>query len=186
MVWRHRLHWKMHPRHARLPAYVWPWLMDAASMTAKLRCRCRLFEVVCLQSAMVTGTPEECHALGLPRHSRVLERRVLLYCDGRPVIYGHTVTAAGAVQSHWPYLRQLGNVALGSKLFTDPQVVRGGMTYMRLRPGDRLMQQACTYGAGSMGFPEQLFARRSLFIRAAGKMLVTDVFLPAMDQFMAS
>jgi chorismate--pyruvate lyase len=103
-------------------------------------------------------------------------------------VYAHTVLTLKSTASQWPLFRTLGNKSLGSTLFGDPQVVRGALQYARLQPNHPAMQRAHHLTRQNLGgetnsqFFHPLFARRSLFFRRGGVMLVTELFLPAVAQ----
>jgi chorismate--pyruvate lyase len=71
----------------------------------------------------------------------------------------------------------LGERSLGSTLFYDPLVTRGALEYARIRAGHPLMQRA--RAALGVGEDTILYARRCLYRRHRGTLLVTEVFLPA-------
>jgi chorismate--pyruvate lyase len=154
------------------------WLTTPGSLTARLVAASRSFRVQKLRQAPALCLPDEAGPIGLPRVQRVWEREVLLRCDGRPVVYGHTVVPMSADASDWPLFSALGERSLGSTLFHDPLVRRGALEYARLRPGHPLVArvQAALGGArpGSV-----YYARRCVYRRRQGLLLVTEVFLPA-------
>ena len=117
--------------------------------------------------------------LGLPRVRHVWEREVLLRCDGLPVVFAHTVVPLSCTATDWPLFRALGERSLGTTLFNDPAVERGQLYFARIHPGHPLYQRA-RQALGDVVLPPQLFARRSLFKRKRGVLLVTELFLPAL------
>jgi chorismate--pyruvate lyase len=160
------------------------WLSDAGSMTQKLKSRSRHFAVRHLSQQSGQCAWEESRALGLTQRLRLKQREVILLCDNAPVIYGFTSVMSRAMRRDWPFLQRLGNVPLGAKLFTDVGVERQPLQYARLHPSHPLMRQAAK-ALGMACFPKALFARRSVFSRQQGVMLVTEIFLPAITQVMA-
>jgi chorismate--pyruvate lyase len=108
----------------------------------------------------------------------VQEREVLLVCDGTPVVYAHTAVPLTADANDWPFFGSLGERSLGTTLFGDPLVARGALRYAKLSPAHPLHARAAE--ATDIG-GQQLFARRCLFRRKSGVLLVTEVFLPAID-----
>ena len=122
--------------------------------------------------------PDELAAVNLQRRGRVREREVLLECDGVPVVFAHTIVPLNATASDWPFFSSLGERSLGTTLFGDPQVVRGALHFARLRSEHRLVRRACDV-LGVARFDGPLYARRCLFRRKNGLLLVTEVFLPA-------
>ncbi len=153
------------------------WLTDRASLTAKLVARCAQFRVQRLSQQQAICLADEYRELGLARRLRVHERQVLLCCDGLPMVYAHTVVPLTATASEWPLFHSLGEKSLGTTLFNDPQVQRGTLSYARLHARHPLIRRMQALGLA--GKEQQAwFARRSVFRRKGGCLLVTEVFLP--------
>ncbi|MES2075043.1 MAG: chorismate lyase [Pseudomonadota bacterium] len=167
------------------PAALRHWLTTGASLTAKLKAHSLAFRVQRLRQRSGRCLTDEAAAIGLPRAGRVWEREVLLRCDNTPVVYAHTAVPLAATASDWPLFSALGERSLGSTLFGDPQVRRGELEFARLRAGHPLHQRARSALGGPDGklgplAPEQiLYARRCLYRRHQGLLLVTEVFLPS-------
>ncbi|OWY27208.1 chorismate--pyruvate lyase family protein [Herbaspirillum robiniae] len=157
------------------------WLADPGSMTLKLKARTQDFSVRLLRQRPGPILADEHDALGVPARSRVVERDVILHCDGRPVVFGHTVLSTSSVKSDWPFFSKLGTTPLGANLFFDPLVARSPIFYARLHAGHPLMRRIAAALPGAL--PSTLMARRSLFSRRGGVLMVTDVFLPALEAF---
>ena len=124
---------------------------------------------------------DEAAAIGLHRPSRVIEREVLLRCDNTPVVFGHTVVPTSADAGDWPLFSALGERSLGTTLFGDPQVRRGELEFARLRASHPLARRARTAaGLDAAGLQDEqiLYARRCLYQRHNGLLLVTEVFMP--------
>ncbi len=153
------------------------WLTDRASLTAKLTARATRFRVQRLHQRRGICLADEAALIGLARPRQAIERDVLLLCDGRPLVYAHTVVPLAATASQWPLFGALGERSLGTTLFGDPCVVRGALHYARLRAGHPLLQRARA-AAGIDAADGALFARRCLYRRKGGLLLVTEVFLP--------
>lgn len=159
------------------------WLADAGSMTLKLKARTQQFSVSLLRQRPGPILGDEYAVLGLPARSRVVERDVILWGDGQPVVFGHTVLSTGSVKSDWPFFSKLGTTPLGANLFFDPLVGRSPIQYARLAAGHPLMRRIAQALPDS-ALPATLYARRSLFTRRGGVLMVTDVFLPALEALM--
>jgi chorismate--pyruvate lyase len=173
-------------KHARWVAHVnglntdesmRQWLVDTMSLTRKLISHSTHFRVRCLRQARAVCLADEAAAIGLPARGVVREREVVLECDGRPVVYAHTVVPLHATTFDWPFFGGLGERSLGTTLFGDPRVQRGRLHFARLRPSHPLALRACE----ATGIPATpaLHARRCLYRRHSGLLLVTEVFLPA-------
>lgn len=170
-------HWYGHVNALNAPPDLRHWLTGDGSLTAKLKAHSQAFRVQCLHQRPGRCLTDEAAAIGLHRPGRVWEREVLLRCDNRPVVFGHTVVPMSATATDWPLFSALGERSLGSTLFGDPLVRRGELQFARLRAGHPLMQRASA--ALGLDGPQILYARRCLYRRRQGTLLVTEVFLPA-------
>lgn len=153
------------------------WLVDSGSLTRRLQACCRQFSVEGVRQH--AGRPEldEALLLGMRRHERALLREVTLCCDGRPVVFAHSVLPRRSLSGPWQAFRKLGNRPLGAALFANPCVVRTPLSFRKLRPGQSLYQRAV---AGLERRPACLWARRSVFMLQGAAILVTEVFLPGL------
>ena len=159
------------------------WLRAPGSLTARLRAHCLRFDVHLLRQGGAICLADQAPALALARTTRVLEREVLLLCDGLPVVYAQTVVPAARSGADWPFFNALGSRSLGSALFHDPRITRGGLQHARLCARHPLAQRALA--ALTPGEPASAFhARRCLYRRQRGLLLVTELFLPAITQLM--
>ena len=164
------------------PPSLRPWLTAGGSLTARLKGHSQTFRVQCLHQRVARCLSDEAAAIGLHRPGRVWEREVLLRCDNRPVVFAHTVVPMSATAADWPLFSALGERSLGTTLFGDPQVRRGVLEFARLREGHPLAQRAAAALFRENEAPLQeriLYARRCLYRRRQGTLLVTEVFLPA-------
>lgn len=171
-------HWRAHVNGVSAPCSLRHWLTGGGSLTSKLKAHSTAFRVQKLHQQPALCLADEAQAIGLQRSSRVVEREVLLRCDGAPVVFGHTVVPTTATASDWPAFSALGEKSLGSTLFGDPQVHRGALEYARLRATHPLAMRACAAAGVVLGEGEMLYARRCLYRRHRGVLLVTEVFLP--------
>ena len=170
--------WHRHINAVNPPPALRHWLVGGGSLTAKLRAHSASFRVQCLRQETARCLPDEAAAIGLQRPGRVWEREVLLRCDNRPAVFGHTVVPLSATATDWPLFSALGERSLGSTLFGDRQVRRGALEYARLRPGHPLARRVLA-ALGECGHEDRiLYARRCLYRRHRGLLLVTEVFLP--------
>jgi chorismate--pyruvate lyase len=154
------------------------WLTDTASLTMKLVGACTHFRVRRLRQGCSMPVMDEMKIIGLRRRMRVQEREVLLECDGVPVVYAHTIVPLDATASDWPFFGALGEKSLGTTLFGDPKVGRGALQFACLQPSHPLARRAAQ-GLGMKAFEAPLHARRCLYSRRRGLLLVTEIFLPA-------
>jgi chorismate--pyruvate lyase len=173
--------WHSHVIAVNAPEAVRHWLTGGGSLTNKLKAHSRAFRVQKLHQSPALCLADEAAAIGLHRPSRVIEREVLLRCDNTPVVFGHTVVPTSADAGDWPLFSALGERSLGSTLFGDPQVRRGELEFARLRASHPLARRArAAVGQAATGLQDEqiLYARRCLYQRHNGLLLVTEVFMP--------
>lgn len=177
--------WMGHVLAVNAPQPLRHWLTGGGSLTAKLKQHSATFRVQVLHQHVATCLADEARAIGLHRPGRVWEREVLLRCDNTPVVYAHTVVPMSADATDWPLFSALGERSLGTTLFGDPRVRRGTLEYARLRDTHplALRARAALSANGAAAAEEQLlYARRCLYRRRQGTLLVTEVFLPPVTQ----
>lgn len=172
--------WQPHVLALNAPHAYRQWLTADGSLTAKLKNHSQAFRVQCLHQTTARCLTDEAAAIGMHRPGRVWEREVLLRCDNTPVVFAHTVVPMSATASDWPLFSALGERSLGTTLFGDRQVRRGVLEFARLREGHPLAQRARKALKLEQGREELiLYARRCLYRRRQGTLLVTEVFLPS-------
>lgn len=176
--------WHDHVNHVQAPRELRHWLVEPGSLTAKLIAHSGTFRVQRLYQRQDLCWADELTVTGLTQTRQVHAREVILRCDNVPTVYAHTVLPLNSTASQWPLFSTLGEKSLGSTLFRDPQVKRGALQFARLQPNHPAMQRAKFITRheddfeGKNSFNKPLFARRSLFYRRGGVMLVTELFLP--------
>ena len=166
------------------PASLRPWLTAGGSLTARLKDHSQTFRVQCLHQRVARCLSDEAAVIGLHRPGRVWEREVLLRCDNTPVVFAHTVVPMSATAADWPLFGALGERSLGTTLFGDPLVRRGVLEFARLREGHPLARRARrALGLEGLDGANELllYARRCLYQRRRGTLLVTEVFLPGVE-----
>lgn len=172
-------HWFSHVNGVNAPVQMQDWLTDSMSLTVKLISRCARFSVQRLAQQHALPLQDEFAKVALPRRIVVQEREVFLRCDDQPVVYAHTIVPLSSTASDWPFFGTLGERSLGTTLFGDPLVQRGTLEYARLSTQHSLVIRA--QKALNKKLHEPLFARRCLYQRNKGLLLVTEVFLPTID-----
>jgi chorismate--pyruvate lyase len=168
--------WQPHARAVRAPRQMHDWLVTPGSLTARLVASSDTFRVRRLHQRSALCLADEAGAIGLARPQRVQEREVLLMCDGKPAVFGHTIVPLDANATDWPLFSALGERSLGSTLFYDPLVRRGQLEFARLGREHPLARRVRALTA----LDEPIYyARRCVYRRRQGLLLVTEVFLPA-------
>lgn len=177
-----RCQWSGHlPFDTDISANLRRWITgDDGSLTARLVAASSRFRVSRLSQRMEMPMPDEWREIGLGARVPALVRDVLLVCDNVPAVYGHTVVYPHRARRDWPFLGGLGDRPLGGALFVDPRVRREPFQFARLLPHHPLRQRLHRVlpAMGELAWEAMLPARRSVFRRGQGLMLVTEVFLP--------
>ena len=173
--------WYAHVNAVRASPAMLRWLTHRDSLTARLVARCQRFRVQRLHQVFSICLADEFAEIGLQRPLKVVEREVLLRCDERPVVYAHTIVPTSANAAQWPLFAALGEKSLGSTLFNDPLVERGQLSYAKLRHTHPLMKRIAALQILQEPV-DYLYARRSVFRRKGGCLLVTEIFLPDVQQ----
>jgi chorismate--pyruvate lyase len=169
--------WFAHVNGVNPPDEMRNWLTDRVSLTLKLVEHSKSFRVRRLAQQRAQCLSDEFSMAGLPRRICVQERDVLLCCDGSPVVFAHTIAPLSANATDWPFFSSLGERSLGTTLFGDPLVLRGALQFARL-PMRHPLAARTSAAIGSKEYACALYARRCLFRRKNGALLVTEVFLP--------
>jgi chorismate--pyruvate lyase len=105
------------------------------------------------------------------------------------VVFAHTVVPTASTASDWPLFSALGERSLGTTLFSDPLVLRGTLEYARIRAGHPLMRRALAALGGTPALVPgnaHFYARRCVYRRHQGLLLVTEVFLPTVLDLVAT
>ncbi|MCW8277434.1 chorismate lyase [Pseudomonas sp. PCH199] len=147
------------------------WLFDRESLTRRLKALSDdEFKVIPLREEPGPILPEECRLLGLQPERTGWIREVYLAGFGRPWIYARSVIDHRDPDDSDLALFQLGNIPLGSLLFGDKPFERSEIEVCRYR-------EACN-ASSRAAYP--LWARRSVFSRGQTRVLVHEMFLPAL------
>jgi chorismate lyase len=154
------------------------WLTDPRSLTARIRARCHRFHVRPLYLGRAAADADEACLLGAGR-GLAMTREVLLFADGVPVVFAHSVVSMHDVRGVWRMFAGVGARPLGELLFADARIARSPLAVRRLDARHPLFRRV---RAAGIGVHEPLWARRSLFMRNGRPLLVTEVFLPAISE----
>lgn len=167
--------WLHHP--FLLPPSLEDWLVHCGSLTRRLKCRCRQFSVAQVSTEIRPANPDEERELGLRRGQYAFVREVVLNCDGRPVVFAHSVVPLRHLRGAWNPVTRLGTRPLGEALFTNHRIQRHPLAYKTLHRHHKLHRQALQ--AVPLAHSARLVARRSRFTLKGRALMVTEVFLPA-------
>jgi len=168
------LRWR-HPVYAA-PRALRPWLTERGSLTARLIGHHPCFRVKVLKQGMALPHHDELQPLTLPRRAQALGREVLLLSGETALVYAHSVVPRSALRSGFRMLNRQGARSLGATLFANPRIWRGTLMFAKI---DRRHPLWCRANAAVGSLPPHLWARRSCFLLGRARLLVTEVFLPA-------
>ncbi|MCX7898080.1 MAG: chorismate lyase [Rhodocyclaceae bacterium] len=176
---RQRARWKSHPALLSAPRWLYPWLAERGSLTARIMARCHAFALSIVREAYARPFPDERPLLGLPWAQYAWVREVLLHADGEPVVFAHSILLPKDTRGAWHRARAIGARPLGAALFADPSITRGPLTCARIHPDHPLGRRISKVIGAVYG---DLWARRSLFLHRGRPLVVTEVFLPAIER----
>jgi len=153
-------------------------LSDRGSLTRRLKARHADFRVIPVTRGFAPPFLDEAQAIHLRPKTQAYVRDVLLMGGGRTRVFAHSVLPRASLRGGWCGITRLGSRPLGEALFTDPRIRRLGLTMRRLDARHPLYRAA----RRQTGLTAQhLWARRSVFCLNGHPLLVTEVFLPAID-----
>ena len=175
-VLNHRQGWLAHPHS--LPRSLRSWLSDRGSLTQRLKSRCASFRVMPLATGLARPNPDEYALLGMKPGTRAYVREVLLLCNEVPVVFAHSVLPHAGLRGGWNGITRLGSRSLGEALFSDHRIARQPLAYRHLGRSHPLFRAISGQQFLEVG---SLWARRSVFCLNDHPLLVTEVFLPAID-----
>ena len=171
-----RSHWQSRLPGSLADPALRSWLCEQGSLTARCQRASRHFRVRLLGYGKGRPLADE-SAGGDVGRGLAWVREVVLECDGQAVIFAHTTlsTATNGRLTRW--LAGLGSRSLGSLLFSHAGFRRDSIEFLRLDAGHPLYQRAAVLGTAG----KYLWARRSLHRLGRQRVLVTEVFLPAIS-----
>ncbi|MGV8990293.1 MAG: chorismate--pyruvate lyase family protein [Thiobacillus sp.] len=168
--------WLAHP-HTH-PLSLRAWLSDKGSLTQRLKSRCETFRVVPLTTGLARPNPDEYALLGVAAGTRVYIREVLLVCNDLPVVFAHSVLPYPSLRGGWNSVSRLGNRPLGEALFSNHRIHRQPLAFRHLHREHPLFRTIARHLDLTVN---NLWGRRSVFCLNQHPLLVTEVFLPAID-----
>ncbi|MDE0762035.1 MAG: chorismate--pyruvate lyase family protein [Cellvibrionales bacterium] len=160
----------------QLPEPWRDWLLHQGSLTARLQQRCagQLSVEVLSQDWRVPLRSEQRH-LALEPHQTALVREVVLSGHGHPWVYARSIIPSAAFECALTPGHTLDEQPLGAWLFGEPSMTRGAIEVAEVT-ADYLGAFQLRSGVGSM------WARRSVFCVHDKPLLVTEVFLPSLNE----
>lgn len=162
----------------RAPRALRGWLSDRGSLTRRLKAHHADFRVELVGRGFAPPFPDEAMTLRLSPHTHAYVRDVLLVGGGRPRVFAHSVLPRHSLRGGWCGITRLGTKPLGEALFTDPRIRRLTLATRRVDARHPLYRAARRHVRLSARY---LWARRSVFCLDGRPLLVTELFLPAID-----
>ena len=165
--------WKALDDCSGLPGKIEDWLSEPGSLTARVRARCseqfrfQLFDErherdVVLFDALQPG--------------QVFCREILMSCGNSPQVFARTLVPAATLQA-LPWLGELRDRPLGSRLFDEPGYMRGRFHVAKLAPGDALYDYV---NKRVTALPGMLWARRARVELNGKPFEICECFLPGL------
>lgn len=168
--------------NSRLPGTdtaVHAWLSDPGSLTRSVTVSCpRRFAVDVVKQAHGRALPSEANLLGSGSPQATLVREVRLNCGREPWVYARTLIPIHSMRGRVHALTRLGRRPLGAVLFADPTTRRLAVEIARITPRHQLFARATAHLKTR---PGAIFGRRTLFEYGGEKILVNELFLPAIE-----
>jgi len=160
----------------RVPAALRPWLAEPGLLTARVRAVCgAATRLRMLRLDPAPLDPQVARRLGV-EDATCLLREIEFTCGARRWIFAQTVLPQSSVKHH-PWLRDLGDRALGESLSAVEDVRREPLEYLELYGSHPLAQ-----AAGADASVGSLWARRAVYRLGDWPILVQEVFLPALGR----
>ncbi|MTI13084.1 chorismate--pyruvate lyase family protein [Sansalvadorimonas verongulae] len=161
-----QLHWyttETLPWH--LPDHWKDWLLDAGSLTARLKKTFPgAFEVQVIFHDWDKPAIDERRFLDMEDREQASVREVILHCNGTPKVFARSIIPASSLKNQNRQLLFLKNRPLGAFLFAQPNLERSAIELTRTT--DRLGQN--------------IWGRRSRFMLNHKPLAVCEYFLPDM------
>lgn len=148
-----------------LPPMLQAWLLEPASLTARLKNRARDFQLQVLQQQQ-QALPDFLQPL-LPGIAVAQCREVLMSCNKLPCVYAQSWLPLQTLAELQP-LAELGDQPLGEVIFQQQHVSRSAVEVARVYLRQPLVTTVAT---------GEYWARRSVFTLAGHPLLVAEVFL---------
>lgn len=162
------------PDKFHLNAHLANWLLDADSLTARLKSHCSDFNVVVLGQQIEACNPAEANE-DVSAGEQVLVREVLLYCDDVPQVFARSLLPLASLTGEEQQLAHLGNQSLGQVLFNNDKLIR---KKIEIAAFDQSTSVAHLAEQLSLTAIPTLHGRRSVFMLNGKPLMVAEVFLP--------
>jgi chorismate--pyruvate lyase len=167
-------------RQGQVPENILHWLLDRASLTQRIIASCSgEFRVKVLAQQWTRPMSNEAQALGMGTGGHALVRQVQLLCEDEPWVYARTVIPRTTLTGRERRLAYLKSKSLGATLFADPSMRRSEVEVVRATARDRLHGIVATQ---LDIVPAVIWGRRSVFTLHDKPLLVSELFLPVVEE----
>ncbi len=153
------------------------WLLDQGSMTARMLATGSKLRIQVCQHRFQQPTLLEANILKLPTTRLASIREVVMLCDEVPWLYARTVIPLEVLHGTARRLHYLGSTPLGRILFQELHLRRTEFEVAQMSDPNFLAKWSTDKK------PQPLWARRSQFNGLRAPILLCEVFLPAMQEF---
>lgn len=177
----HQVKWQAYDALlSKVPQALHGWLLDPNSFMDRLRSHgAQSPYVTVLHQSWQLPLQDEGLQLGMHPHAEALIREVLILSEGKQWMYARTVFPRTTLTGEQQCLASLESRSLGSVLFNDSSMQRSEFEVSCIKPSDDLHNYISEQTKTIL--PE-LWARRSRFTLQNKPLLLTEVFLPDIQQ----
>lgn len=177
VTWQPLARW---PRAQRPEAVLCDWLLDKGSLTARLVARSHgHFHVEVLRQQIARPALSEWRCLNMGRSGLALIREVVLCGHQQPWVFARSVLPLTSLTGSLRHLRKQDARPLGAFLFSQPHLQRSAIAVSRLKRHHGYVPEPLTSD-------KPLWGRRSVFYLENKPLLVSEVFLDAFVDTLAS
>ena len=154
-------------------------LFQQGSLTKYLRLRCRNgFQVELKSQSWQLPFKDENLSLKLRDREYVFIRESWLMSNNDKLVYARTIIPGKTLQGKARILANLGTRPLGEVLFADKKIYRSNIRYAKIPTGCDLYLRVMD----NINKKEELWGRRSLFFIQNRPLLISEVFMPVINQ----
>jgi len=150
------------------------WLLDPASLTARLKQHSQQFRVEVLGQKIASCNAAEANE-DIVAGEQVLVREVLLYCDDIPQVFARSLLPLKSLTGDQQQLAQLGTQSLGQVLFNHPNLLRKKIEVAKFNEQSTVANIAQHL---ALKVEQPMWGRRSVFMLNNKPLMVAEVFLP--------
>lgn len=144
-----------------IPEEVRSWLAETGPLTARVRARSESFRL---------------RVLGETQEGAMHRRDIAMYDGDQPLVFARTRVPADTLAAH-PWLAELGEQPLGSRMYDEPGFHREAFEVARLVAGNELHDFIRTH---IMPLDEPVWARRARVAFFEHGFEITECFLPGL------